>query len=169
MNRRGALLALLQSGLLLSLSGQLLLERLLLPRGWLRVQPRDPNLPIRGRYITLTAEVPVLPSKAANGLERPLQLIVQQGRVVARPLPAAAAVDERGSIQPSQIVASPDGLFVRLPEPLAFFIPPDVADPSRRPASDPLWVEVTLPADGPPRPIRLGQQRNGRIVPLALR
>ncbi|MDM7951858.1 MAG: hypothetical protein QUV07_01365 [Cyanobium sp. CZS 25K] len=33
-----------------------------------------------------------------------------------------------------------------------------------------LWVEVTLPAQGPPRPIRLGVRRGeGPITPLELR
>lgn len=56
-----------------------------------------------------------------------------------------------------------------LQRPLAFFLPPDVADPSQRPADDPLWVEVTLPRQGPPRPHQLGVERQGRLEPLRLR
>lgn len=56
-----------------------------------------------------------------------------------------------------------------LQRPLAFFLPPDVADPSQRPADDPLWVEVTLPRQGPPRPLQLGVERQGRLEPLRLR
>jgi hypothetical protein len=29
-----------------------------------------------------------------------------------------------------------------------------------------LWAEVTIPRKGPPRPIRLGVKRNGRIQPV---
>jgi hypothetical protein len=32
-----------------------------------------------------------------------------------------------------------------------------------------LWAEVTIPAKGPPRPIRLGLRKDGRIEPLETR
>ena len=57
----------------------------------------------------------------------------------------------------------------RLAEPVAFFIPEHVPDPSRRPREEQLWVEVTLPRSGPPRPIRLGVMKEGRLTPLDLR
>ena len=40
-----------------------------------------------------------------------------------------------------------------LDRPIAFFIPEHIADPSRRPSGESLWVEVTIPKKGPPRPI----------------
>ena len=55
---RGLLLALLQGGLLLSLGGQLLLDRATRPRGWMLSEPVDPHLPIRGRYVNLALLVP---------------------------------------------------------------------------------------------------------------
>ncbi len=65
-------------------------------------------------------------------------------------------------------------LSVTLPErdqeTIAYFIPEDVADPSIRPAGETLWVEVTVPPTGPPRPIRLGVKRgDGPVEPLSLR
>jgi hypothetical protein len=47
---------------------------------------------------------------------------------------------------------------------VAFFVPehPTEADQKR------LWAEVTIPRQGPPRPIRLGIQKDGRIQPLAV-
>ena len=66
--------------------------------------------------------------------------------------------------------ATPQGELWRLEPSVAFFIPPGVADPSRRPPGEQLWVEVTLPVAGPPRPIRLGVKRGeGPITPLELR
>ena len=53
-------------------------------------------------------------------------------------------------------------------EPLAFFIPEHVPDPSNRPAGEELWVEVTVPGKGPVRPIRLGVKKDGKITALAL-
>ena len=63
------------------------------------------------------------------------------------------------------------GRYVRLridgrQEPLAFFIPEHVPDPSIRPAGEELWAEVTMPRKGAPRPIRLGVKRNGELTPL---
>ena len=60
--RRGLLLLALQAALLLSLAGRLLLDRALRPRGWARTAPIDPELPIRGRYLSVVLQVPVLRS-----------------------------------------------------------------------------------------------------------
>ena len=54
-------------------------------------------------------------------------------------------------------------------EPVAFFIPEHIPDPSRRPAGEELWVEVTVPRSGPPRPIRLAAVKNGVFSPLDIR
>jgi hypothetical protein len=43
-----------------------------------------------------------------------------------------------------------------------------VKDPSRREPDEELWVEVTVPARGAPRPIRLGVKKNGVVTPLEL-
>ena len=51
---------------------------------------------------------------------------------------------------------------------LAFFIPEHVPDPSFRPQGEELWVEVTIPRRGAPRPIRLGVKKDGVLTPLDL-
>jgi len=52
---------------------------------------------------------------------------------------------------------------------LAFFIPEHIPDPSIRAEGEELWVEVTLPKQGPPRPIQLGVRKDGgAIIPLGL-
>jgi hypothetical protein len=43
-----------------------------------------------------------------------------------------------------------------------------VPDPSVLEAGEELWVEVTLPRSGAPRPIRLGVRKDGVLTPLAL-
>ncbi len=64
----------------------------------------------------------------------------------------------------------PDGEHIPEPVTVAYFIPEDIADPSVRPEGEALWVEVTVPPSGPPRPIRLGVRRgDGEIEPLDLR
>ena len=161
--RKGLLLALLQGGLLLCLGGQLLLDRATRPRGWILTQPVDPHLPIRGRYVNLTLLVPA-PERPAG------QDIPWSGeRVVLRSEAGQVRADTAGSTTPLSwsLTATPEGERWRLGPSVAFFIPPGVADPSRRPPGEQLWVEVTLPAQGAPRPIRLGVKRgDGPITPL---
>jgi hypothetical protein len=55
-----------------------------------------------------------------------------------------------------------------LDQPLAFFIPEHVPDPSVRAPGEELWVEVTLPKQGAPRPIRLAVKKGGVLTPLDL-
>ena len=66
-------------------------------------------------------------------------------------------------------LAPPAETIATLQTALAFFIPEHIEDPSIRPAGEELWVEVTLPRKGPPRPIRLGIRKDGgEITPLPL-
>ena len=53
-------------------------------------------------------------------------------------------------------------------QPIAFFIPERVPDPSIRAPGEELWVEVTMPGKGPPRPIRLAVKKDGVLQPLNL-
>lgn len=184
--RAGLLLGVLQAGVLLSLGAVMLVDRVRLPRAWVQTAPYDPELPIRGRYGSLQLLVPAPqlrsslpstpPSTAATapawGLRAPraaVQLLAQGDRLAALPATAQAMASGRGH---GAVIESHDGtVMARLDQPVAFFIPPDVVDPSRRPRGEELWVEVTVPADGPPRPIRLGlaPEHGGTIKPLQLR
>jgi hypothetical protein len=58
-----------------------------------------------------------------------------------------------------------------LQEPVVFFIPENAVDPTPWTARDnkQLWVEVTVPKKGPPRPIQLALKDNGAWKPLDLR
>lgn len=165
--RAGLLLAAVQAGLLLLLGGQMLLERLSRPRGWGLTAPVDPNLPIRGRYIRLGLRVPA-PALALNA-STSVRLVVRNGLVEA--IDPARAMPGSTEPLPASILPDRGGAVAQLRQPLAFFLPPQVADPSLRPAGERLWVEVTLPERGAPRPLRLGVAREGSvaIAPLRLR
>jgi hypothetical protein len=56
-----------------------------------------------------------------------------------------------------------------LAEAVAYFIPEHAADPTRLQQGEELWAEVSVPASGPPRPIRLGIRRNGALTPIEVR
>lgn len=169
--RRGLLVALVQLLLVSSLGAVLLIDRARLPRVWAESVPFDPDDPFRGRYVNLFLEARGEGFEPAAGEAPPpvrrqrAVLEVVDGELVARPIDAGPH-GQRGA--PVRVDA--DGEVTV--GPLAFFIPEDVADPSRRPEGEALWVEVTVPRKGPPRPIRLGVLRAGESGPprpLALR
>jgi hypothetical protein len=53
-------------------------------------------------------------------------------------------------------------------EPVLMFIP-DTANPPNLKRREELWVEVTIPKKGPPRPIRVGIKKDGVLAPLDLK
>lgn len=160
--RAGVVLALFQAGLLLLVGLTFWIERLTAPRLWALAQPVDPNLPIRGRYVSLRLRVPLSGVETSESTTQSVILQGQGDRLVA-------GNDGDGERYAGALIRRDGQTLVELSEPLALFIPPDVKDPSRRSPSDPLWVEVTLPRSGPPRPIQLGVMRGGRVRPLSLR
>jgi hypothetical protein len=149
-----------------TLGGKLLIDRATRPRVWARSGPVDPNLPIRGRYVRLSLEAAI-----GNGLDFPAQdggwnrtevaLVVQDQQLVARRSSESTGVFVRPAGRAGQRI-------VVLDPPVAYFIPEHATDPSRRLAGEELWVEVTIPRRGPPRPIRLGVKKDGVLSPLDL-
>jgi hypothetical protein len=121
--QKGIILGALQCAIALSLTGKLLYDRATCPRIWVKTQRYDPNLPIRGRYLSL--------------------MLVPD---------AGAPYYDRTSNQ--QVM---------------FFVPEHPAEfesfTFRRNAPE-LWAEVTIPHQGPPRPIRLGFKKDGDIEPI---
>ena len=56
---------------------------------------------------------------------------------------------------------------MRIDEPVDFYIAEHAADPSRLSKGQELWIEVTIPPKGPPRPVQLAQKQDGAWTPLA--
>ena len=169
---KGLILAALHLLLVSALAGKLLIDRATLPRVWVLTAPYDPELPIRGRYVCLSLEVHtrgMFEEVAEVDPERPWQrnithsvnLLVEKDQLIAVP---STSENEIG-IRRLEDAAYSNGV---LSHPVAFFIPEHVSDPSRRPAGEELWVEVTIPKKGPPRPIRLGVKKDGVLTPLPL-
>jgi hypothetical protein len=166
----GLVVAAVQVGLVASLGAKLLFDRAALPRVWVRAIAFDPDSPLRGRYVSLQIVVQPRATSAdpsPPGLSRPAKLRVEGGTLVAVSDPDASGSDP-GDVHLRGISRGTETLTV-LAEPVAYFIPEHVADPSRRPPGEQLWVEATIPASGPPRPLRLGVKTgDGPIVPLQL-
>ena len=165
MNRRmqGLLLAALHLAVVGSLGAKLLYDRATRPRVWVRTAPRDPVLPIRGRYVSLLLEVQ---TERPLGDTQRVTLRVENNQLIADPVSdrfSAGAV-------PVYVRNLRGGSVTTLDPPVAYFIPEHVPDPSARPAGEELWAEVTVPKNGPPRPIRLGVKKgDGAITPLELK
>ena len=166
MTRRdaGLVLAAVHAALVGSLGLKLLADRASLPRGWVRSQPFDPSTPFRGRYVRLGLVIPLSNPDTTRGpyADAGVRLELQGDRVVG-------SIDD-SVVSPRVQLRQDQGRWsARLAQPVAYFIPEHVPDPSVRPGGEELWVEVTMPKKGPPRPIRLGVMKDGRLTPLEIR
>ncbi len=152
---RGLILCGVQTAMVLSIGGKMLLDRATLPRIWVRAIPYDPSSPIRGRYVQLMIDAEAR-GFGSGGYYVQANYSVEDGKLVARP----AAMDGTGTSLTTDGKATVQ---------VVYFIPEHVPDPSRRAAEEELWAEVTVPHKGPPRPIQLGVKKNGVIAPLELK
>jgi hypothetical protein len=167
---RGIVLAAIQLLIVLSLGGKLLYDRMTRPRAWALAQTYDPNMPIRGRYLQQQLRIPSrgFTFKAQNALNQTWDFTpqwayysVENGQLVAN--------YTGSSSQPGgwvHVIRQPDGSLLAQPEqPVYFFIPDTTTMPALA-RGDELWMEVTLPKKGPPRPIRMAIKKNGVFTPL---
>jgi hypothetical protein len=172
--RNGLILALIHLAIVGSLGVKLLADRATRPRVWVRAAPVDPNLPIRGRYVSLRLEIDRF-GNMPPPVERPGFPAGRNGTWWAAPKAVRLEVhDGRLSANGSDVDTGVMGHVVKRPggevlelDPVAFFIPDSARDPSIRPAGEELWAEVTIPRRGGPRPIRLGVKKNGALTPLS--
>ena len=170
---KGMIIALIHICIVSSLGAKLLYDRTVRPRVWALATPFDPNLPIRGRYVSLQLAVEpwgIQETTPGSGWVPPQSVIlrVENGRLVAETDPNKLRYEPGDNHV--RFIQWQDRQLAVLERPIAFFIPEHVPDPSRLQAREELWVEVTIPRKGPPRPIRLGLKKvDGPIMPLDLR
>jgi hypothetical protein len=165
--KRGLILLIVQLVLVGSLAAKYFNDRARYPRAWVKTLPYDPNLPIRGRYVTMTAviETDAFPAgKKVPESERfeyfCAALSVRDGKLFGRKAEDGSSCEMAGFFGRTEAT---------LQSPLAYFIPDTAKDPARESAEnkEELWVEVTVPPKGPPRPLRLGVKKpDGEIRPL---
>jgi hypothetical protein len=164
--QKGLILAVAQLALVASLAAKYAMDRARLPRVWVQTVAYDPNLPIRGRYVSL--QLRVSPENVGgspsnfSGETRDVTLKAKDGHLVANPSghPTGLHVSRR--------IINGGAPIMSLVEPVAFFLPEHAMDPSVRSAGEELWMEVTVPKTGPPRPIQLAIKRGDRFQPLGL-
>ena len=158
--RKGLIVAAIHLAMVAGLGAKLLIDRAARPRVWARTAPIDPDDPLRGRYVRLRVE------GAAHGLgndatAQSVVLAARDGLLALVPTSDDSRLTARVSVRNGERVAVLDS-------PVAFFIPEHVPDPSVRAPGEELWVEVTLPKEGAPRPIRLAVKKDGVLTPVDL-
>lgn len=188
-SKTSIVLLLIQLALVCSVAGKYLYQRWNCPRVWTRAYVFDPTLLMRGRYLSLQLVVDgcqsTLPSarlaqfpRNAEGVPQPNGFSV----FAPRPVRFQAALKVEGN----RLIAirlqnprSPNGGLtvegdpgarceqMRLDAPADFFVAEQAAAPARLKPGQELWVEVTVPPSGSPRPIQLALKDGGSWQPLA--
>jgi hypothetical protein len=132
----------------IAVTGKLGWDRATLPRVWARTIPVDPDDPLRGRYVRLWVDATdrrgAMPADATGRVE----FFVAEGQLAVR-----EAVRWPGLMLRDPSPSQARGVVVS--EPMAFFIPEHGPDPSRIDPGMELWVELSVPRRGLPRPIRV--------------
>ncbi|HPA85784.1 MAG TPA: hypothetical protein PLJ30_13330 [Deltaproteobacteria bacterium] len=166
---KGIAVAAIHVCLIGTLGAKLVYDRATLPRVWASTVPRDPDLPLRGRYVSL--QLVVTPNwfpGAESSHRHDVTLRAEDGSLMADIKKGDDRNTERGP-RVRHVTINDENVTV-LSDPVAFFIPEHVPDPSLLQTNERLWVEATIPNKGAPRPIRLGvSKNNGPIEPLNLR
>ena len=144
---RGIAVLVVQCAIALSVYGKYTLDRERLPRAWAKAAPVDPNLPIRGRYLAIRLEVETTAAPSGATFEVG-HLSIRDGRLFLDR-------DDAPFESSTHVRATRIGDRWVLQDPVAFFLPEHAVDPSIVPPGKQLWVEVSVPPKGPPRPIRL--------------
>ncbi len=130
---RGILIGAVQCLIVLSVAGKYALDRATLPRVWVKAAPVDPNLWLRGRYLSLGLQVEM--PEGSSGYYQAVRLHAEGGRLIAMP-------ETNGhGLSVSRIQQQP----WILTQPVAFYLPEHAADPSRLKPGEELWAEVTVP------------------------
>jgi len=186
-------LLVIQLALVSLIAAKYLYQRWTCPRVWTRTVVDDPELVMRGRYLSEQLIVDgcqsTLPSAKQATMPRNLdglpvglrfsinsaqavrflaELQVEGNKLVAIRIPDSDA-------QPSQqaggqMVAAWPGSScedLRLDTPVDFYIAEHAASPMPLKPGQELWIEVTLPPKGPPRPLQLALKQDGAWKPLA--
>jgi len=186
----GVSIALLVIQLLIvsSVTGKYLWQRWRCPSVWTRATAIDPELPMRGRYLNLQLTVDgcqsTLPSAKLATFPRDVNGAVKPGPYVLRPQPVTfranlkvennklVAVRVEGGEDPaagqeiSAMPSAPCGQMT-LTDGVDFYIGETAKSPLPVQPGQELWIDVTVPSTGPPRPIQLALKDNGAWKPLA--
>jgi hypothetical protein len=181
-------LLIVQLALVSSVAAKYFYERWRCPRVWTRASGYDPDLALRGRYLSLQLIVDgcrsTLPSATQAAFPRDANGAVKPGRyAIGTNLPITFRADvkaEDNTLTATRITGDESGSkglevsawpgapcnAMRLAAPVDFFLSEHAQDPLPLKKGQELWIEVTVPRAGPPRPIQLALRQDGDWRPL---
>jgi len=190
----GVLLAAVQIGMVASLVAKLMMDRSRYPHVWVKTTSYDPNLFIRGRYVSLQLQVPLEDWEKTDAASGKTKQFNGKVRLEVRGDELLAVSDSNGKFNASQsshqvkLEKPKDNCpaynqwacmyetvmdfddkgrpYIVYFRPSLFFIPETAADPTVRGKGEELWVDATITPNGIPRPIRLGVKKDGKITPI---
>jgi uncharacterized membrane-anchored protein len=172
-----------------SVAAKYLYQRHSCPRVWTRTTADDPELVMRGRYMSLQLTVDgcqsTLPSARQAQFPRDVNGAAVQGRYAVQgennvQFPAELKVannrllaigirdgEKRGAER--MVMASPGAPCdqMLLADRVNFYLSEHAQSPLPMASGAELWIEVTVPPQGPPRPTQLALKQNGEWRPLA--
>ncbi|MGO9340713.1 MAG: hypothetical protein ACLPY1_24830 [Terracidiphilus sp.] len=179
----------IQLAIVSTVAAKYLYQRWTCPRVWARSTAYDPEAVLRGRYLSVQLTVDgcqsTLPSAEQAGMPRdkngvptgtkfyiqggqmvefPARLKVERGKLTAIRIPES---DSQSGGQMVTATPGADCADMRLAKPVDFYIGEHAVDPTPARRGQELWVEVTVPPKGPPRPLQLALKENGAWTPLA--
>lgn len=179
---RAVVLLVVQAALVLSIAGKYVYERKTCPRVWVRAAQFDPNMPLRGRYLALQLAVDAcgLPRTDANHVAPMIQTLppgpgyhrwtvrtrAENGKLVAVP---AGDTDRPEETAELTLWGNRPCDRATLSKSVEYFIADTAKSPFPLKPGRELWVEVTVPPMGPPRPIQLAVSEGGVFSPLSVR
>jgi hypothetical protein len=166
-----------QLALVLSIAGKYVYERKVCPRVWVRTAQVDPNLPLRGRYLALRLAVDAcaLPRDSStwtswdmNGMGEwrwRVRPVAREGKLVVEP---AGDRTQPELTEELRLLKDQPCDRAALPDAAEYFIGDRARSPFPLKTGEELWVEVTVPPAGPPRPIQLAISDEKGFRPLLL-
>ena len=181
-------LLVIQIAIVSSVALKYLYQRATCPRVWTRAAAYDPLLVMRGRYLSLQLTVDgcgsTLPSAKNAQYPRNIdgvpsgnfnvnapQTVWFQARLAVKDnrLTVIRVTDSENAAATQTVSALPGSSCdqLRLAQPVDFYIAEHANDPTWLKGGQELWIEVTVPPNGPPRPLQLALKDNGVWKPLA--
>jgi hypothetical protein len=165
---RAIVLVVIQCVLVSSIAVKYLYERVTCPRVWVRAAQYDPEVPMRGRYLALSPQVDVCGLKPATESRMSqsewsqtfeVKLVARDGKLVAEDASKKLPRGDYQWVRTSQL--TPCNRAASWPA-VDYFIPEHARSPFPLQSGQELWVEVTVPPSGPPRPIQLALSDSGK-------
>jgi hypothetical protein len=187
--RVSLLLLAIQLALVCSVAAKYLMERSTCPKVWTRAVAYDPEMVMRGRYLSIQVYVNActvtLPPVASYAAIRPHEVELFDNHGVAFPylnarigardgkLVALGLVREEEASSNDQSIAIRNGSpcdAAYLQQPVDVYLSETAKSPFPLDSSKELWVELSIPPSGPPRPIQLALKfADGQWKPLNYR